>query len=263
MRARYNLPKGMRYSTLKERKTFYQKEFDIERLREWFKSWNGKGKAKFAVIIGRHTRIFPRKYGADASTTIIIDEYKDFEDIKAQILEFLPESAYYDRNVYDQKQKIVGQELAFDLDPENLTCPIHGTLEDKMKRRQGLAFCEVELNMVKDETIRLKEELEKQFSDTRVVYSGRGFHIHVFDPEPFKWNYRRRLALARELKKKGFLIDEWVTIGGMRLIRLPYSLHGMVSRMVLPVDAAELAKFDPIIDRRCIPKFLTESTSSF
>jgi len=262
MRSRYKLPPGMRYSTLRERKEFYQKEFDAEKLRTWFRGWNGNSTVKFAVIIGRHTRIFPRKYREDASTTIIIDEYSDFEDVKMQILEFLPESAYYDRNVYDEKQRIVGQELAFDLDPENLTCPIHGTLEDKMKRHQGLAFCELELNMVKEETIRLQEELEKRFSKTCVVYSGRGFHVHVFDSAPFKWSYKKRRTLARELKKKGFLIDEWVTTGGMRLIRLPNSLHGMVSRVVLPIEANQLAKFDPVTDLRCIPKFLAQLTSS-
>jgi len=252
----------MRYSTLKERKEFYQKEFGAEKLRGWFQNWNGNSKVKFAVIIGRHTRIFPRKYGEDASTTIIIDEYNDFEDVKMQILEFVPESVYYDRNVYNEKDKIVGQELAFDLDPENLICPIHGTLADKMKRHQGLAFCELELNMVKKETIKLHEELKKQFSQMRVVYSGRGFHIHVFDEEPFTWSYRKKQTLARELKKKGFLIDEWVTTGGMRLIRLPNSLHGMVSRVVLPIEANQLARFNPITDPQCIPKFLAQPTSS-
>jgi len=246
----------MRYSTLKERKEFYRNEFDTENLRKWFKDWDGEGSVKFAVIIGRHTRIFPKKYQEDASTSIIIDEYDDFEDLRTQILEFLPEAAYYDRNVYSKKQAIIGQELAFDLDPENLTCPIHGTLADKMKRRQGLAFCEVELNMVKEETIRLYEELEKQFSQMRVVYSGRGFHIHVFDKEPFTWSYSKKRTLVKGLKKRGFLIDEWVSTGGMRLIRLPYSLHGMVSRRVLPLDVNEIARFDPVIDQRCVPKFL-------
>jgi len=263
MKFRYNLPCGMRYATLRERKEFYQKEFDVAKVGTWLDDWKKPGQVKFAVIIGRHTRIFPKKYREDASTTIIIDEYKDLEEAKTQILEFLPESAYYDRNVYDEKQKVVGQELVFDLDPENLTCPVHGTLEDKMKRHQGLAFCELELNMVKEETIKLYEELEKQFSKMRAVYSGRGFHIHVFDREPFTWSYRRRQTLARELKKKGFLIDEWVTTGGMRLIRLPYSLHGMVSRVVLPIEANQLTRFDPVTDPRCMPKFLVKATSSF
>ena len=246
----------MRYSALEERRVFYQKEFDVSLLSEWFGNWSLKGKVKFAVIIGRHTHIFPKEYEEDASTTIIIDEYKNLKDLKTQILEFLPESAYYDRNVYDKKKRVVAQELAFDLDPENLTCPIHGTLADKMKRRQGLAFCELELNMVKEETAKLYDELAKQFSEMRVVYSGRGFHIHVFDAEPFTWKRRQRKALAVELMKKGFLIDEWVTTGGMRLIRLPHSLHGMVSRIVTPVKVEELDRFDPLSDRRCLPRFL-------
>jgi len=257
VKPRYKLPKGMRYATLKERRDFYRNEFDVSGLNEWFDKWNLKGTVKFAVIIGRHTRIFPKEFEEDASTTIIIDEYRNLPDVKAQILEFLPESAYYDRNVYDEKGRILGQELAFDLDPENLTCPVHGTLADKMRRHQGLAFCEIELNMVKEETSRLHEELEKRFSQLRVVYSGRGFHIHVFDAECFNWKRHERKALASELKKKGFLIDDWVTTGGMRLIRLPYSLHGMVSRIVTPVDANGLGDFNPVSDERCLPSFLS------
>jgi len=251
---KYSLPEGMRYATLRERREFYRKEFDLGKVEAWFRSWEGK--VVFAVIIGRHTKVFPRKYGEHASTTIIIDEYDGLEDLRGQILEFLPESVYYDRNTYGEGGKILGQELAFDLDPENLTCPIHGTLEDKMKRRQGLSFCELELRMVKEETVKLYEELEKKFSAMRVVYSGRGFHIHVFDEETFNWSYRKRKNFARKLKQEGFLIDEWVTTGGMRLIRLPYSLHGMVSRIVTPINVKELADFDPIKDGRCIPRFL-------
>jgi DNA primase catalytic subunit len=229
---------------------------------KWFKQWNGVQRVKFAVIIGRHTHIFPKEYRDDASTTIITDEYRDLNDVRAQILEFSPESAYYDRNVYDAKGRIIGQELAFDLDPENLTCPIHGTLADKMKRHQGLAFCDLELSMVKEEAIKLYEDLERHFSKMRIVYSGRGFHIHVFDRESFTWKRKQRRVLAQGLKKKGFLIDEWVTTGGMRLIRLPYSLHGMVSRVVLPITASELKRFDPVTDPRCLPEFLSPTTFS-
>jgi len=251
---RYSLPEGMRYATLRERKEFYQKEFDTKRVEEWF--FRVKGKIVFAVIMGRHTKIFRRKYKEDMATTILVDEYNGFEDVKAQILEFLPEAVYYDRNVYGDKDNILGQELAFDLDPENLACPIHGTLADKMRRHQGLGFCELELKMVKAEAVRLYEELEKRFSDMKIVYSGRGFHIHVFDESTYSWKYRVRKEFAKKLKAEGFLIDEWVTTGGMRLIRLPYSLHSMVSRIVIPLEVKELEAFNPVLDERCIPEFL-------
>ena len=80
--------------------------------------------------------------------------------------------------------------------------------------------------------------------------------MHVFDKDAFAWSYRKKRNLAKQLKKKGFLIDEWVTTGGMRLIRLPYSLHGMVSRIAVPVKAADLKMFNPVNDPRCVPKFI-------
>jgi DNA primase catalytic subunit len=252
----YFLPVGMRYSTLEERKQFYSSEFNLQKVAQWFVSQSGK--VKFAVIIGRHTKIYPEKYKEDASTTIIIDEYKNLEDLRQQILEFLPEAVYYDRSIYDENDHKTSQELAFDLDPENITCPIHGTLADKMKRNQGLSFCEIELEMVKQETIRLYKFLATPFSEVRAVYSGRGFHLHVLDPQAYLLNSKERLDLAQQVKSAGFHIDEWVTSGEMRLIRLPYSLNGLVSRIVFPLTKGELESFDAIHDERCLPKFLSK-----
>ncbi len=222
----------------------------------------GLGKTKFAVIIGRHTKIYPEKYKQDASTTIIVDEYKSMEDVRQQILEFLPEAVYYDRNIYDTKDNKIGQELAFDLDPENITCPIHGSLADKMKRKQGLSFCEIEFDMVKKEATGLYEFLAKRFSDLAIVYSGRGFHLHVLDPEAYRFSTYERLNLAKEAKQAGFHIDDWVTSGEFRLIRLPYSLNGLVSRIVWPLKKDELESFDAIHDERCLPKFLGKEATS-
>jgi hypothetical protein len=252
---RYILPEGMRYATLTERQLFYEKEFDLQSVDRWLKPL-ATYHIVFAIIMGRHTHIFRPEYAEDVSTTILIENYVNLEYVRREILDFLPESVYYDRNLYDAKGKVMGQGLAFDLDPENLTCPIHGTLEDKMKKHQGLSFCKIELKMVTEETRKLYERLQQLFSEVMIVYSGRGFHIHVFDKESFNWSRRKRSKLARKLKKEGFLIDEWVTTGGMRLIRLPYSLHGMVSRIVLPLQVNELISFNPITDKRCIPKFL-------
>jgi DNA primase catalytic subunit len=254
----YYLPKGMRYSTLEERKLFYTGEFNLQKAAEWF--GDKLGRTKFAVIMGRHTKIFLEQYREDAATTIVIDEYKNLADVQGQILDFLPEAVYYDRNVYDQNGQVVGQELAFDLDPENVTCPIHGTLEDKMKRGQGLSFCELELEIVQKEAVGLYDFFSKRFSDLRVVYSGRGFHLHVMDRDAYSFSTEQRLAAAREAKAEGFHIDEWVTSGEYRLIRLPYSLNGLVSRVVLPLKKEELESFDAIHDRRCVPRFLGEAT---
>lgn len=252
----YTLPAGMRYATLEEREEFYSKEFALEKVAGWF----GKElvNTRFAVIIGRHTGIYPQKYKQDSKITVVIDEYQSLEDVRLQILEFLPEAVYYDRNVYDSAGRIVGQELAFDLDPENVTCPIHGSLADKMKRGQGLSFCELELDMVKQQAKELLDFLEGRFSRIKVVYSGRGFHLHVFDHQAYILNAGERVDLARQAKQAGFQIDEWVTSGEFRLIRLPYSLNGLVSRIVLPLSQQELEGFDAIHDERCLPRFLGE-----
>jgi DNA primase catalytic subunit len=257
---RYYSPQGMRYTTLEERKRFYTEEFSLPKVHEWLEQV--RGKVKFAVVIGRHTKIYPEKYKEDAGTTIIIDEYKSLDEVQDYMTEFLPEAAYYDRNVYDENDRKTGQELAFDLDPENITCPIHGTLADKMRRNQGLSFCKLELDMVKEQAASLYEHLETQFSNMKIVYSGRGFHIHVFDPEAYALSHKKRSQIARKVKEKGFKIDEWVTAGDMRLIRLPYSLHGLVSRVVVPVEKGELESFDPVHDKRCLPKFLGSSVTS-
>jgi DNA primase catalytic subunit len=256
----YFLPAGMRYVTLEERKQFYTQEFNLQKVSEWF--GGGFGRTKFAVIIGRHTRIYPEKYKQDASTTIIIDEYKNMEDVHQQILEFLPEAVYYDRNIYDKKDNKIGQELAFDLDPENITCPIHGSLAEKMKRKQGLSFCGIEFNMVKKEATGLYEFLAKRFSDLVVVYSGRGFHLHVLDQEAYKLSTHERLKLSKQVKQAGFHIDDWVTSGEFRLIRLPFSLNGLVSRIVWPLKKDELESFDAIHDERCLPKFLCKEAAT-
>ncbi|HEX7482112.1 MAG TPA: DNA primase, partial [Candidatus Bathyarchaeia archaeon] len=97
--SKYYMPVGMTYATLEERKQFYTKEFNLNKVSQWFVG--GFSNTKFAVIIGRHTKIFPEKYREDSSTTIIIDEYTDLENLRQQVLEFLPEAVYYDRNVYD------------------------------------------------------------------------------------------------------------------------------------------------------------------
>jgi DNA primase catalytic subunit len=257
--ARYYLPSGMRYTTLDERREFYTEEFNLPQVQEWFSC--RQGKTKYAVIMGKHTKIYLEQYREDAETTIIIDEYRNLREVQSQIIDFLPEAVYYDRNLYGEDDRIIGQELAFDLDPENVDCPVHGSLEDKIGHGQGLSFCELELDIVRREAIGLYDYLQKRFSDLRVVYSGRGFHLHVLDKDTYKLSTEERLNLAREVKQQGFHIDEWVTSGEYRLIRLPGSLNGLVSRIVLPLKKSELESFDPIHDSRCLPKFLTKPTS--
>jgi len=106
------------------------------------------------------------------------------------------------------------------------------------------------------QTLELYELLSQRFGNIRVVYSGRGFHLHVLDSSVLWWTRKKRLNFANSLIKKGFVMDEWVTAGGIRMIRLPYSLNGLVSRIAMPLKPSELEAFDPLTDPRVIPSFL-------
>ncbi len=266
-------PRGMRFSTLEERGEFYSSEFDLRRT----KGWLGKRKNTiFAMVVGRHTGIYPQEYSSVKKNAVIIDDYRDLDEVREYLLRYLPEGVYYDRNLYADInacekcgksyrdcwgcEGFLGQELAFDLDPENIRCPWHGSIKEKMARGQGLSFCMHEFNAVRRQTLSLYQELAEKFEELRVVYSGRGFHIHVLDKDAARLSRKERRKLAKEFGRK-YAIDEWVTAGEMRLIRLPYSLNGIASRICLPLEADEIKGFDPGADRRCLPRFLATSSS--
>jgi DNA primase catalytic subunit len=254
------LPFGMRPSTLLERELFYSK-FDIKESRDWV----GR-KSVYAVVLGRHSNIVLPQYTVDKDIPLIIDDYHSLQEVKSIIRAYQPEGVYYDRNYYKDFSKcharnlrnawnwenFAGQQLAFDLDPENVNCPIHGTLQERLEKGQGLSFCKTAFHLVKENTVTLHERLCENYSDVRIVFSGRGFHLHVFDKEARTLSRKQRRLLAQQYQMYG--IDTWVTEGQMRLIRLPYSLNGVSSRIVLPLSPPHLLTFDP--ESEALPAFL-------
>jgi len=256
------LPFKMRASLLKERTKFYT-SFNIDIANQWI----GRP-VVFAMILGKHTNIYPKQYEEDKKTPLIVDNYNSLKDVKKKIVHFLPEGVYYDRNYYKDLSRchsknlrnvwgwenFDGQELVFDLDPENVNCPIHGSLQQRMEKGWGLSFCEKAFEIIKENTINLFDELNKQYHDIRIVFSGRGFHIHIFDESVKKIKMKKRKEIANKYKKYG--IDKWVTSGEMRLIRLPYSLNGVSSRIVTPLEKTEIKDFNPSIN--ALPKFVSD-----
>lgn len=256
------LPYNMRASTLKERKLFYS-TFDIEKTKKWLKR-----KLVYAVIIGRHSNIYPNNFKEDKNIPLIIDKYKTLNQVKNKILDFLPEGVYYDRNYYKDItlchsynlrkawdwDNFLGQELAFDIDPENVICPIHGSLQKRMSQGWGLSFCKKAFKMTIKNTIDLFEKLTENYTKIKIVFSGRGFHVHVFDKDTIKINREERKKISSKYQKYG--IDKWVTSGEMRLIRLPYTLNGISSRIVKPISKTELENFNP--EKDALPNFLNK-----
>ncbi len=267
VRIRYQLPAGLRPAALSERRRFYARLMDYDAAERWLADFPGE--RVFALILGRHSGIYPRRFRSLKNISLLVEDARSVRELRPYLLKYLPEGVYYDRNAYAsvagaRKDRLdyahawrsrwfLGQELAFDLDPENLDCPIHGDIVAKMRRHEGLSFCDWEFEETRRQAGELHDALSEEWSRLAVVYSGRGFHVHVLDSDAYRLTKAERTRIARRYGKR-FALDEWVTSGEMRLIRLPYSLHGMVSRTVLPVPRAELGDFG-YDDPRTTPAF--------
>ncbi len=240
---------------------------NYRRVDEWMV--RSGGERVYALILGRHSGIYPRRFRHLKNVPLLVEDARNARELRPYLLKYLPEGAYYDRNVYASVNRaraadldyarpwrsrlFLGQELAFDLDPENLDCPIHGDIEAKMRRHQGLSFCDWEFREVRGQAAALYDELAEDWSTLSVVYSGRGFHIHVLDDDAYGMTKAERSRVARTYARR-YALDEWVTSGEMRLIRLPYSLHGMVSRIAVPIPRRDLEGFN-YDDPRALPRF--------
>lgn len=228
-------------STLKQRENFYKNNFDIEKIEKFLPI-----KPQFFVIDpGTETKIIKNKN--NLNHLIILKPDISYEELKAKLVNYLPEDVYYDRNIYKNPEKclinfdfresfssdnFLGQELTFDIDPENI-----------IKSNSLWAFNKK--LVIKSSRIALDfyNELKINFSKVEIIYSGRGFHLHVFDKEAYKLSLKERDELNRKFMK--YKIDPWVSYGKIRLIRLPYSLNSLCSRVCTPLSPEELKNFNP------------------
>jgi DNA primase catalytic subunit len=268
---KYKMPKGMRYSSLVDRAEFYCNELNSKALNDW---QSFRTKPVLSFLVGKYTHIYLKKLEGIKNDVVVVDDYCDLQGMRQYLLKYLPEGVYYDTNHYENLdicrgcpdcyetnkclscKHYVGQELVFDLDPENVYCPVHGGLDQKMRAHQGRMLCLIEFKILRKKTMLMYKELRERFSKLRLVYSGRGFHIHVLDDDTTYLTRAERSELASEYVKR-FPIDEWVTAGNIKLIRLPFTLHGMISRICIPIDVSELEDFNPVTYEPALPRFLT------
>ncbi len=265
-------PYGMRPSSLDEREEFYDHEFDVRSVSRWI--GDRRRTLKFAMIPGRRSGIVVSRHAKDKDNVVIIDDWHRAGDIRSYCLDYLPEGLYYDRNRYVDISKCAGcvrrrgscfgcdnfdgQQLAFDLDPENVDCPYHGHIGDKMQRDRGISFCMTEFKSVRRQAAELAAELMEDYEDVSTVFSGRGFHVVVEDESAYSLSKKQRVDLARRIGKR-YDIDEWVTTGGSRLMRLPHSLNGLVSRKCMIIKGVrDLLGFDPRTSKLVLPGFASQ-----
>ena len=228
-------------STLQQREYFYKNKFDINKLKEFLPF-----KPQFFVIDpGTETGIIKNK--RELNKLIILEPNIPYKRLKEKLIQHLPEDVYYDRNIYKDPKKclgnfdfkeafssdnFLGQELAFDIDPENI---IHSKSLWSFNRDLIIQASRITLNFYND--------LKNYFKDIKIVYSGRGFHLHVFDKKSYSLSIPERDELNKKFIK--YKIDPWVSYGKIRLIRLPYSLNSLCSRICTPITLNELRNFNP------------------
>ncbi|MBW2989585.1 DNA primase [Candidatus Woesearchaeota archaeon] len=243
-----------RPSTLKQREIFYKEEFDMRRVRAWFKKNDLPFPQLFAVDLGSETGI--SRYKGKKDRLIVLRK----NGLKGKLVRYLPEDVYYDRNIYKDPEimlktlnsrkalnssNFLGQELAFDVDAENMACSCN-----KGKRH----ICQERLQKSAHNAVSLAGLLKGTFKKVGIVYSGRGFHVHVFDRKAAMLSVRERSKLNSKFLRFG--IDPWVSKGSIRLMRLPYSLNALVSRVVTPLRSSEAGNFCPISSGKSVPGFL-------
>lgn len=261
--------------TILQRKKFYSDEFAIGQVKQWFHRLPEPLRNPiFSVDVGAESGIVRKKYSTSAGSLILFS-VRDLDDLRYNLVDYCPEDTYYDRNLYEDKEKclkcrklgkkncasctnIVGQHLMFDIDPENIDCPNCGTLGERIRRKSMYQFCYICFRKAAIYTRRLHGILlSKGYINLEVIYSGRGFHIYIEDPSAYELRFQERDALAKWVKEEQHIpIDPWVTRGGTRFARLPYSLHGLVGKVVTPVKAEALSRLNPTRDDNLTPQCL-------
>ncbi len=257
------MPESMRIPSLAEREWFYAHAFDPGDSKDFLKVYPSP---VYAIDIGNESGIYSQSFAKYINKLVYISKY---EYIKEKLEKYAPEDVYYSRNIVNDPGKCAScekrstycpgcgnlamQELAFDIDSENIRCSIC----KKEKKKSIYSFCSHQLRDSKMWAIRLYNYLveEKKYRDVRIVYSGRGYHLHVLDKDAYTLSPEDRKKIAESLKKKGYPIDAWVTSGHIDLIRLPGSLHGLVNRIVKEIKKEEIEQFNPLDSKEVIPQY--------
>jgi DNA primase catalytic subunit len=266
--------------TVSQRRSYYLQEFDAQTVERWLARLpEALRNPIFSADVGTESGIVRAKYRISAGKLLIFS-VQEIKDLRSKLLDLLPEDVYYDRNIYENKEKcleckrekkrdclecsnVLGQHVMFDIDPENIDCPNCGTLEERIRRKSMYGFCFICFKKAAIYTLKLHDILNQNgYRKLETVYSGRGFHIYLEDAESYDWTIEQRDMLGRSIRDTEHIpIDLWVTRGGTKYARLPYSLHGLVGKIVTPVSIGQVARIDPARDKGFTPLAFTVGVS--
>ena len=193
----------LRISTLKERELFYKKEFYVSKVKSWFI----EKPHLFVLDAGTETGI--AKFLKDKG--YIINLKLDFKDLMKKLIYYLSEDVYYDRDFYSDTDysfdklkfdTFLRQELAFDLDADDLEC-------EKCENKDFAYTCENCLEKSRVYAYKFYNKLKEDFNKIKIVYSGRGFHFHVLDKKAYSLTIKERERINKNWKNSlltpGFL----------------------------------------------------------
>ncbi len=243
-------PYGMRPARVAERRQFYENEFSLATSADWFRIGDQE---QLVIDVGSETTRYRPMHKQYLYKLLYVTQYLTHAELNEKILTYVPEDIYYDTK---STPSSAVQELVFDLDPNHLYCMHCRMMRNKLSGPiSAYAFCEQCFIDVATATAELNDLLSKHFTHLSLIYSGRGFHIHVRDNAAWQLPYEQRQALAEKMQQR-FPIDMAITAGSADLIRLPDSLNGLVSRKVREIHSSDLEQPEKIINEKALPAFL-------
>jgi len=179
----------------------------------------------------------------------------------------IPEAVYYAVDFHDRNWALVvdidAKDVALEWAEQQLSSTSDRS-DEEIKRRAGVFGAAPEGYPYRfediDRALEYGFEVEEFFREnlgstaTQAVYSGQGCHVYLHDEDPmYRYGEQNRELITHHLiHEMGIPIDKPVTTDPSRVMRLPYSLHADVSRVVTPISS-------PNFDYReeAKPQFLT------
>ncbi|MDT3437797.1 hypothetical protein [Haloarcula sp. 1CSR25-25] len=181
----------------------------------------------------------------------------------------IPEAVYYAVDFYDRNWALVvdidAKDVALEWAKQQLSTAQNKTNEE-IKRKAGVFEAAPEGYPYRfddiDRAVEYGFEVKEFFRDnlastaTQAVYSGQGCHVYLHDEDPmYRYGEQNRELITHHLiHELGIPIDKPVTTDPSRVMRLPYSLHADVSRVVTPISSPD---FDYREEAK--PQFLTDA----
>ena len=255
------LPKIACSATVKERRKYYQHVFPHKMVKEWFVS-RGIRHPVFAIDVGSKSGIYDPRHSSLLNRIIYLSGYKTWNQLRNSLAYYAPEEVYYSRNIFFNREKcntcnrarncfscnnFQGQELVFDIDVDNVPDNVI-KCDFGAECSHDQHYCNL-FRAACTSAARLPAFLKTRFAfkKIQIVYTGRGFQIHVFDRKACLYSISTRTAIAKIVHAAGFPVDVAVTSGSSELARVPYTLHGLVNKVstIVTPDEIEKSGFEP------------------